>query len=147
MKYIHYGHDTFEKEKFEPVKNRLDASKPKGGLWASRVDSPNNWKDWCESNGFGTEKLNTSFMFTLKEDAKVLRITNSKQLEQLPKMKNPLPIPTMWSMIDYEALATEYDALEVQISEDHELYFNLYGWDCDSIVIMNPEVIIQESDK
>lgn len=62
-------------------------------------------------------------------------------------MKNPLPIPTMWSMIDYEELATEYDALEVLISEDHELYFNLYGWDCDSIVIMNPEVIIQESDK
>lgn len=147
MKFIHYGHDKFEKDKFEPVKNRLDASKPKGGLWASRVDSPNSWKEWCKSSGFGKEKLNTSFMFTLKEDAKVLRITNTKQLEQLPKMKNLLPITTMWTMIDYEELATEYDALEVLISEDHELYFSLYGWDCDSIVIMNPEVIIQESDK
>ena len=147
MKFIHYGHDKFEKDKFELVKNRLDASKPKGGLWASRIDSPNGWKDWWESNEFGTEKLTTSFMFTLKEDAKVLIITNTKQLEQLPKMKNPLPIPTMWSMIDYEALATEYDALELLISEDYELYFSLYGWDCDSIVIMNPEVIIQESDK
>ena len=147
MKFIHYGHDKFEKDKFELVKNRLDASKPTGGLWASRIDSPNGWKDWCESNEFGTEKLTTSFMFTLKEDAKVLIITNTKQLEQLPKMKNPLPIPTMWSMIDYEALATEYDALELLISEDYELYFSLYGWDCDSIVIMNPEVIIQESDK
>ena len=147
MKFIHYGHDKFEKDKFELVKNRLDASKPKGGLWASRIDSPNGWKDWCESNEFGTEKLTTSFMFTLKEDAKVLIITNTKQLEQLPKMKNPLPIPTMWSMIDYEALATEYDALELLRSEDYELYFSLYGWDCDSIVIMNPEVIIQESDK
>lgn len=147
MKFIHYGHDKFEKDKFGPVKNRLDASKPKGGLWASRVDSPNSWKEWCESSGFGTEKLNTRFMFTLKEDAKVLRIINTKQLEQLPKMKNPLPITTIWPMIDYEELATEYDALEVLISEDHELYSSLYGWDCDSIVIMNPEVIIQESDK
>lgn len=147
MKFIHYGHEKFNKDKFQPVENRLDASKPKGGLWASRVDSPNGWKDWCESNEFGTEKLNTSFMFTLKDDAKVLRITNTKQLEQLPKMKNPLPIPTMWSMIDYEALATEYDALELLISEDHELYFSLYGWDCDSIVIMNKDVIIQENDK
>ena len=57
MKFIHYGHDKFEKDKFELVKNRLDASKPKGGLWASRIDSPNGWKDWCESNEFGTEKL------------------------------------------------------------------------------------------
>lgn len=147
MKYIHYGHQEFKKDKFEPIKNRLDASKPSGGLWASRVDSYNSWRKWCESEEYGTEKLSISFMFSLKEDAKILRITNSDQLKELPKMKNPLPIPTMWKMIDYEELAKEYDALEVLISKDRELYFDLYGWDFDSIVIMNPDSIIIESDK
>ncbi len=147
MKYIHYGHKEFNKDKFEPIKNSFGISKPSGGLWASRVDSDNNWKNWCESSEFCIEKLSTSFVFSLKEDAKVLRITNSDQLKELPKMKNPLPIPAMWSMIDYEELAKKYDALEVLISEDRELYFNLYGWDCDSIVIMNPDIIIKENDK
>lgn len=145
MKYIHYGHNEFNKDKFEPIKNRLEASKPSGGLWASRIDSNNSWKKWCESEKYETKKLSTCFVFSLKEDAKVLSITSSDQLKELPKMKNLLP--TMWKMIDYEELAKEYDALEVLISEDRELYFDLYGWDCDSIVIMNPNSIIIESDK
>lgn len=147
MQYIHYGHNEFNKNKFQPIKNRLDISKPLGGLWASRVDSNNGWKNWCESSEFAIEHLGVNFIFSLIEDAKVVRITNSDQLKELPKINNQLSIPTMWTMIDYEELANEYDALEVLISEDRELYFNLYGWDCDSIVIMNPDIIIIESDK
>ena len=26
---------------------------------------------------------------------------------------------------------------------DFDLYYQLYGWDCDSIVVMNPDVIIE----
>lgn len=42
-----------------------------------------------------------------------------------------------------------YDGIELHISEEttdldkyDELYFALYGWDCDSILIMNPDVVI-----
>ena len=43
--------------------------------------------------------------------------------------------------LDFEKLSKEYDAIEVNISECRDLYYSLYGWDCDSIVIMNPDII------
>ena len=35
------------------------------------------------------------------------------------------------------------DAIFVEISNDHRLYWALYGWDCDSIVVMNPDIIVE----
>ena len=41
----------------------------------------------------------------------------------------------------------EYDAIELHLSEEvvddylESLYFKLYGWDCDSILIMNKDII------
>ena len=43
----------------------------------------------------------------------------------------------------FEKLAEIYDAVEVSISSDFDLYYKLYGWDCDSIVIMNPDVVVE----
>lgn len=34
-----------------------------------------------------------------------------------------------------------YDAIELSLSADHRLYWDLYGWDCDSILVMNPDKI------
>ena len=46
-------------------------------------------------------------------------------------------------LLDFEKLAETYDAIEVSISDDFELYYQLYGWDCNSIVIMNPKIIVE----
>ena len=41
----------------------------------------------------------------------------------------------------------KYDAIELHLSDEvtddylESLYFKLYGWDCDSILIMNPDII------
>ena len=48
-----------------------------------------------------------------------------------------------WILLDFEKLAETYDAVEVSISSDFDLYYKLYGWDCDSIVIMNPDVVVE----
>ena len=43
---------------------------------------------------------------------------------------------------DFEKLLSDgVDAIELFISDDRELYWSLYGWDCDSILIMNPDVV------
>ena len=69
-----------------------------------------------------------------------MTIKSLEQLEELPQVKPPLSLP-FWVILDYEKLADEYDAIEVLISEDSRLYKALYTWDCDSIVIINPDVI------
>ena len=40
-----------------------------------------------------------------------------------------------------EMLRNGIDAVYVEISSDNRLYWALYGWDCDSIVVMNPAVV------
>ena len=44
-------------------------------------------------------------------------------------------------MLDFEKLAEQYDAIKVSISSDYRLYRALTGWDCDSILIMTPDIV------
>ena len=138
MKYIHYGYTTFEKDKFKPVKNLPECAKPFGGFWASRVNAIRSWKNWCESTQFETN-LDDSFVFTINSNAKILTISNVKQLQTLPKITGITSM--VQTNLDFEKLAEEYDAIEVIISKDGNLYQELFGWDCDSILIMNPNII------
>ena len=48
--YIHYG--ATQLHEIQPVKNERFFSKPTGGLWASPVDEPFGWKEWCEREHF-----------------------------------------------------------------------------------------------
>lgn len=80
----------------------------------------------------------------MKEDTKILTINSNEQLKELPKQDNNLN--GLYCNLDFEKLSKEYDAIEVFISEDRDLYFSLYGWDCDSIVVMNPTKIIIEKE-
>ena len=43
--------------------------------------------------------------------------------------------------MDFEQLKENYDAIEVDISADNTLYWELYGWDVDSILVLNPNVV------
>ncbi len=141
-KYIHYGHRFFDKELFIEIKNESCFVKPIGGLWASRVNTRLGWKDWCEREHFRACRKENSFQFKLKDNTKILQIKNVKDLERLPKIDVSWIIPSHSLIyLDFEKIAKEYDAIEVLISSDEQLYWDLYGWDCDSLLVMNPNCI------
>ena len=153
QKYVHYGCSSFDREKFVPISNNIEIPKPNGGLWASRVDAKFGWKDWCEGTKGFEDTLEQSFEFELKPDARVLVIDNISQLDDLPKGKSLFDVlkeqgvpmdfhKGLWTFLDFEKLAEDYDAVEVIISADHNLHFQIYTWDCDAIVVMNPDVIV-----
>ena len=136
--YIHYGHDNFDKSIFEPIQN-MDPPwvKPKGGLWASPIDAEFGWKDWCEAERFRECLVSCRFRFTLP-DANVLYISSAKDLLSLPIAN--MHFDTVF--LDFEELvALGYDAIELNLSTDRELYWKLYGWDCDNILVMNPDKV------
>ena len=137
--YIHYGHKHFNKDLFEPIKNRAFFVKPFGGLWASNVNARFGWKDWCEAEEFCDCDKENSFSFTISDNARILQINSVKDIETLPTHKDDLSCS--WTILDFEQLSKMYDAIEANISNNNELYFALYGWDCDSILVMNPDVI------
>lgn len=139
-KYIHYGSTKFDPNKFVKVKNGRNyiRNKPeKGtGLWASPLNSSYGWKDWCYEEGFRKCEESNSFVFTLKESAKVLTIDKKEDLIGLPTCSTRYGI-----QLDFEKLSKEFDAIllteEGQYRTRHGHPINLYGWDCECILVLN----------
>ena len=140
-KYIHYGSNAFDIDKFDQVKNDLYASifKPIGGFWASPVDSENNWHNWCINNNFRIDELNKSFVFTLLPNSRILSIHTMNDINNAIRQQCRLPLHARSSRgIDFEGLIhLGYDAVEVYL-DDFDVWQYFYGWDVDSIFIMNP---------
>lgn len=141
MKYIHYGHSEFDDKLFVDISNREFFVKPNGGLWACGIDYEYGWKEWCTDEDFSTNGLDTSFKFEIDKNSKIYTIRSVKQLESLPKLRFEYNLSSQFVYLDFEALKNQYDAIEVLISKDMQLYWSLYGWDCDSILIMNKDII------
>lgn len=139
-KYIHYGHKEFDINKFNPIKNRMGFPKPFGGLWASDINTSYGWKDWNKDNDFVDCDIDNSFTFELRDDANVFHIHHVTDLKKTPHKK---PYQYSSFLIDFEKMKQNgFDAIELHLSEDWDLYYELYGWDCDSILIMNPDIVI-----
>lgn len=138
--YIHYGSNKFHPEMVKARNHDRGWNKPAGALWASRIDAKHGRRDWCESEDFHTEKLSSSFKFKLKDNAKVFYIDSADKEGMLPIRSDS--ITTFIKSYDFEKLIElGYDAVEVSISSDWRLYDGMYGWDCDSIAILNPDVV------
>jgi hypothetical protein len=121
------------------------SSKPNGGLWASAVDATWGWKDWCKSEKFMRCTEDNCFSFHLAPTANVLVIDSADCLEGLPRLETGEFSHDLWVTLDFEKLRDSgVDAIELVLSADQRLYWELYGWDCDSILIMNPDIIVEE---
>jgi len=151
--YAHYGHKKFNPDYFKPITNIPMCNKPDGGLWASPNNSGRSWLNWLEENGYLIDPTEF-FLFTLSDSAKVYHIYTRADVEALPRQQLPEPYHSILKdsiFPDFEALLNSgYDAIEFHLSEEPKadkgigfgLYFSLYGWDCDSLLVLNPQKII-----
>ncbi len=147
-KYIHYGSFNFDKNLFVPISNRPIFVKPFGGMWASPVESEFGWKEWCESEGWKIEKLSKHFIFKLKDDCTLLAIRSNSDLDELRfkgyciEYSKYSFLPDDQYYLDFEKLLENgIDAIEVYINSD--IYWSLYGWDCDSLLVLNPDCVAE----
>jgi len=76
------------------------------------------------------------------DDSKILTIDSIDDLLKLPCIENIVKVP------DYETLSIEYDAIHLTVNgqqttrfSDFEIGVGLYGWDCESVLVMNTECI------
>lgn len=148
VRYIHYGGKHFNKDVFKPAYCRAlgGIPKPKGGLWASRVDAENGWRDWCKSEDFRHYEDDDCFIFTIHSD----RVYVIRSAEDGELFRNKYSLGTVTSswlpfdQLDWNRISEDYDAVELVISDDSQLYWDFYGWDCDSIVIFKPDIVMEE---
>jgi hypothetical protein len=137
---ITYGlGNAFDIAKFKSVRNR-NFVKPHGGLWASPVTSDYGWCDWCKDENFGNLKSSFVFEFT----GNVLVIDSFEHAKEMPwrnldGLAN-FPFP------DFEKIAEAgVDAIHLTDNGQQVTRFSepsLYGWDCECVLIINPEGVI-----
>ena len=140
--YIHYGHKTFEPGFFETPSNRRYANKPRGGLWASAINACYGWKDWCKTESYRSCDGEDSFCFKLTNNANIFTINSVEDVNRMPLQKDSRN-ESIIRAIDFESMyQSGIDAIEYNLSNDGNLYFALYGWDCDCILVLNPKVVI-----
>lgn len=147
--YIHYGSTAFNSRQGFPIRNRDYWVKPEGGLWASRKDASFGWKNWCEEEEYRDCNVSNSFEFTLRNDANIAVISTLSQLQTLPEMKHVRFTPISYCIDFEECVRHGVDAIELcwygeeyKKIKGEDLHFTLYGWDCDSIVILNPNIVV-----
>lgn len=145
--YIHYGNDHFDmgifREKARLQRDNSFLNKPPFGFWASPIGSHYfTWKDWCECENYRTDTFDKSFIFTLKEDARILTVRRNADI--IPYLKDSGWLGT--KVLDFNILMTEFDGIELIHGTNYEQlhllpgYFN--SWDVDSIVVWNPYIIV-----
>ena len=145
---VHYGSSVYKPEIFREVKN-VGRVKPIWGLWTSPIKSNWGWKDWCLAENFRTCDDSNSFNLRFKEGSKILVVDSLQDLEKLPKYnveytkRFSREYPDSKEYPDFELLSKECDAIwltEKGQTETHLSHpLSLYGWDCESILILNPD--------
>lgn len=122
--------------------------KPKRAFWGSPSDAKFGWKEWCEREDFGNYNFNNPIKWKLKDDARIFNIDMNAVL-------NPNTIIKKYVLTNFYGLSLDFkhmknddiDAIELLDAKvGHEFYNELesgfYGWDCESIVVLNPSKII-----
>ena len=146
------------------------------GLWASRESSTfedgsavYGWEKWCTDCKYKTERLKKSFRFRLLDTARTVMLEKPEDLEALPKTSPwkikdksalndlaPDELPSMEQLhefygsnpcyLDYEKMIADgIDAIELRNSHLFSRY--LKYWDCDCLVVLNPEVVVPLMEK
>lgn len=84
----------------------------------------------------------------------MLHLRSGKDVNELPRYNwTCFSGDPGFMYIDFEALMKDYDAIEVHLSEESSckysdsLYWKMYTWDCDSILIMNPDIVVPVSGR
>lgn len=168
--YIHYGDDEFHPEKVG--KYYIDNNgfrfvnpipgKPVAAFWASAIDANYGWKNFCSENDM-EDRLEKMFVFHLADNANILHIWSPEDISHLiihgiihgeedGKEYNWLDWDFDWDIIKHgHGNQPGYDGMElhywnyegdVRLGADTHALFNT--WDCDSIAIWNPDIIIPD---
>lgn len=149
LKLTHWGSSWYDPERFMPIQNGWSDIKPKGGLWTSPTYSLESWERWCIVEDFHTEAL--QHFFRLAFVGEVLTIRNVNDLNKLSWVKQ-VSIKYEYQrpryIIDFESMASRgVDAIWLtakgQWATRHSHPRNLYGWDCETVLVMNPACVKQ----
>lgn len=146
--YVSYLKTEFDKNLLICEKMTLNPrwpiNKPLYGFWASPINAQYGWKQLCINEGIKLRLGDIKFIFKLRNNSKIFNIRDIKDVEE----KVPFYEYRGFLLIDFDKMRSDgYDGIELldpcighYFYSNKELCFNT--WDCESIVIWNPDIII-----
>ena len=153
MRYIVLGKTELKEELFNKDLTNNGINKPKGGLWSSpyNKDTISGWYQFCKEQNFIKADNTVGVIFTLKEEARVYTIDSKEDLDNLAN-KYPIVVKENLRynfMIDYTKVSKDYDAIYLTDKGQWATRFSrpntLYGWDCETLLVLNFNAIDLDS--
>lgn len=142
--YRHVGNLKFDPKQFNKIQNEEQWHKPSGGLWASPVNpvtDRSDWQEWMLVEQYYHCDRNAWFDFTLKEGADILEIKSREILKTLPITPSCQGLKSIFG-IDFEKLVqVGYQGFTLEITHDRRLYWDMYGYDVDTLVVFDPSIM------
>lgn len=167
-KYVTYGFGTiFMADKLKTDLSRIIADKPLKAWWGSPVDADYGWRDWCldnyflrfedpdldfEENASNYFSDDNKIIWTLRQKAKVLVINDLEDLYNYLELGYIVPKEEQYGYPRYKwdffkVLRDGYSAIE--LTDAHlghgfrsPLEDLMNSWDCESIVVLDPNDIV-----
>lgn len=134
--YRTYGF-MFDINKFKDIQNNGGWNKPIGGLWSCKlINNITPWLDFITENPELMRDTNTYFDFNIKDNARILKLYDTEDYDNM--MAKYSYEDFFNKNIDFEAIAKDFDMIDFKV---RNLYFELMGWDLDSVLILNKNVI------
>lgn len=157
---VHYGHSSFNPSKFrDPMPMPATSlTKPSGGLWASPARSTLGWiellrkhasEGLIEYDDYAEIVKDYFFFELLAPDERCYTINTARDLNALPTLE--LSGHLFGSVcLDYATIRKHYDAIyltkEGLNNTKDSKPLNTLGWDCESVLILNPYCISYEKE-
>lgn len=147
--FIHRRNEL-DKNKFTPVTN--DFIKPDGGLWIApyteNCEFSSAWEEFLINDiGLNTKGYKGTIV-SIKPNAVIVIVDSVQDLINiLENYSYTHPILSA-RFIDFEKLSKDYDAIYLTEKGQYETRLsdpNLYGWDIESMLVMNFDIIEEES--
>lgn len=122
--------------------------KPAGALWTSPWGSEYGWAEYCRADGLTRQTDDGhGWILELVKTARVYKIHTHKDLTALIK---DIGGKSLWPngqvrYPDWPRVAQVYDAVWLtekgQWATRLSYPYDLYGWDCESVAVLNHEVV------
>ena len=146
--YTRIGVKELTREKFRSIKpDDYKWLKPMGGLWFCEYTPErkfiSQWQEWCIGEMFNHYNVvNDAVVFSISQDARIYVIDTAEDFFDLKKRYSNDPIHDRYSChLDWYAISLDYDVVYVSAKGIKANYYNMNGWDVESGVILNFDVI------
>lgn len=146
-----WHHETpFNWQRWQPISDGNMPHKPSGGLWTSPVDDDGQsaWEAWTGLADYRSGVPKQARIIP-KPDARVFLIDDHADLLALRKLAPLEPADPAFFLapIDWETAAGHLDAIWLTARGEQSTRFSepgLYGWDCATVLWLQPEFTAEE---